>query len=210
MTDHIDGALALDWITRFTADFHDAQQALTDLDRKAGDGDFGTNIASALRKVDAELPTVQEATFASVFTATANGFLATGGTSGPLFGMWFRAIARSAAAGGAGTDLLAQGVAAGLAKVQQLGGASVGDNTMIDALAPASQALLDAATSGLTVDKALAGAAEAARTGAASTADLLAARGRASYVGELARGVEDPGAVTVALFFEAGAAVVSR
>jgi dihydroxyacetone kinase-like protein len=208
MTDHIDGALALSWLNTFTADFHDAQQALTDLDRQAGDGDFGTNIASALRKVGAELPTA-DATFASVFTATANGFLATGGTSGPLFGMWFRAISRSTAAEGTDTDLLAQGVAAGLAKVQSLGGASVGDNTMIDALAPASQALLEASTGGLTVDKALATAAEAARAGAASTADLLAARGRASYVGDLALGVEDPGAVTVALFFEAGAAVVS-
>ena len=209
MTDHIDGALALSWMNMFTEDFHAAQQALTDLDRQAGDGDFGTNIASALRKVVAELPTADDATFASVFTATANGFLATGGTSGPLFGMWFRAISRSTATEGTDTDLLAQGVAAGLAKVQTLGGASVGDNTMIDALAPASQALLDASTGGLTVDKALTSAARAARAGAASTADLLAARGRASYVGDLALGVEDPGAVTVAIFFEAGAAALS-
>jgi dihydroxyacetone kinase-like protein len=32
---------------------------------------------------------------------------------------------------------------------------------------------------------------------------MVARRGRASYVGELSRGVIDPGAVTVALFFEA-------
>ncbi|WP_344682558.1 DAK2 domain-containing protein [Saccharopolyspora taberi] len=47
-------------------------------------------------------------------------------------------------------------------------------------------------------------AAAAAQRGAESTAQLLARRGRASYVGEHARGVIDPGAVTVAVFFEAG------
>jgi len=46
-------------------------------------------------------------------------------------------------------------------------------------------------------------AAEAAEAGAESTRDLLASRGRASYVGEVARGVLDPGAVAVALFFAA-------
>ena len=51
----------------------------------------------------------------------------------------------------------------------------------------------------------LAAAATAAREGADATTDLVARRGRASYVGEAARGVCDPGALTVALFFEAAA-----
>ncbi|MGB8962779.1 MAG: DAK2 domain-containing protein [Pseudonocardiaceae bacterium] len=41
----------------------------------------------------------------------------------------------------------------------------------------------------------------AARTGAASTEELRARRGRSSYVGDVAVGVLDRG-VTVALFFE--------
>jgi len=41
-----------------------------------------------------------------------------------------------------------------------------------------------------------------ARTGAASTERLRARRARSSYVGDVAVGVLDPGAVTVALFFE--------
>lgn len=45
-------------------------------------------------------------------------------------------------------------------------------------------------------------AARAAREGAASTEAIAARRGRASYAGDVARGVLDPGAVTVALFFE--------
>ena len=71
---------------------------------------------------------------------------------------------------------------------------------MVDAMVPASDALVAASGS---LDDALAAAAAAARSGAEATAHLLAKRGRASYVGEVARGVHDPGAVTVALLLEA-------
>ncbi|TPW77867.1 dihydroxyacetone kinase subunit DhaL [Schumannella soli] len=208
MTELIAGTHAFDWITRFTHAFGAAQQALTDLDRLAGDGDFGTNIASALRRTSDALPDRDIATFGTVFGAMSRGFLATGGTSGPLFGMCFRDISRSASADGANVVELAAGVASGLATIQKLGGAKVGDNTMIDALAPASDALTAAADDGATLGQAFAAAAAAARVGAESTGDLVASRGRASYVGELARGVLDPGAVTIALFFESGAATI--
>ncbi|HLM22958.1 MAG TPA: DAK2 domain-containing protein [Propionibacteriaceae bacterium] len=48
----------------------------------------------------------------------------------------------------------------------------------------------------------------AALTGANSTRDLVASSDRASYVGEVARGILDPGAVAVALRF--GSAVVTN
>ena len=41
-----------------------------------------------------------------------------------------------------------------------------------------------------------------------STRDLLPSRGRASHVGEVARGILDPGAVAVALLF--GSAIVTN
>jgi dihydroxyacetone kinase-like protein len=56
----------------------------------------------------------------------------------------------------------------------------------------------------------LAAAARAARTGAASTQELRARRGRSSYLGDVAVGVLDPGAVTVALFFESAPAATLR
>jgi phosphoenolpyruvate---glycerone phosphotransferase subunit DhaL len=208
MTSLIDGNAALTWITSFSERFDSTQAYLTELDRLAGDGDFGVNIASALERTQAGLPAASEATCNAVFAAASRGFMATGGTSGPLFGMWFRDIAKSTKNDAAAVNDLAQGIAAGLSTIQKLGGAKVGDNTMIDALEPASVALTAAAERGSTLGEALLEATLAARAGAESTADLIAARGRASYVGELARGVLDPGAVTIALFFEAGADAV--
>jgi len=208
MTNLINGTAALTWITSFSERFDSTQAYLTELDRLAGDGDFGVNIASALERTRAGLPTATEATFTTVFQAASRGFMATGGTSGPLFGMWFREIAKGSKNDAAAITDIAQGIAAGLSTIQKLGGARVGDNTMIDALQPASVALTTAAGRGSTLGGALLEAALAARAGAESTADLIAARGRATYVGELARGVLDPGAVTIALFFEAGADTV--
>lgn len=205
MTNLIDGTAALAWINSFTERFSSIQSYLTELDRLAGDGDFGTNIASALERTHAGLPDTAEATCINVFQAASRGFMATGGTSGPLFGMWFRDIAKSTKNDAATVQEIAQGISAGLSTIQKLGGAKVGDNTMIDALEPASVALTAAVERGSTLREALLDAALAARTGAESTTGLIATRGRATYVGELARGVLDPGAVTIALFFEAGA-----
>jgi triose/dihydroxyacetone kinase / FAD-AMP lyase (cyclizing) len=80
-----------------------------------------------------------------------------------------------------------------LRRIQEVGGAHVGDRTMIDALEPALDAL------SVSLEK----AAIAARTGADSTAKMLKARaGRATYVSEnhLA-GFNDPGAEAVAILF---------
>ena len=209
MTDHdtsdpvLDGAFARAWFGEFRATFATHAERLADLDRQAGDGDFGANLTSALARAQGFVDADDPQTYADVLLAVSKGFLATGGTSGPLFGMWFRDLGK--AADGPGTvGALAAGVAAGLATIQRLAGAEVGDATMVDAIDPAAQALARAAEAGTGVTDALEAAATAARDGAVSTRDLLAGRGRASYVGEVARGVLDPGAVAVALFFAAG------
>ena len=72
---------------------------------------------------------------------------------------------------------------------------------MVDAMLPAAEAI-----TGQDLHCDLAAAARAARTGAASTQKLRARRGRASYLGDVAIGVLDPGALTVALFFESARA----
>lgn len=127
------------------------------------------------------------------------GFLNTGGTSGPLFGMWFHEIAKAASTEPVEVSSLAAGVSNGLAPSSV--SAKQGYNTMVDAIAPAADALTNAAAQQSNLGEALEAAAHAARVGAESTRSLIASRGRASYVGEVARGVLGPGAVSVALFF---------
>ncbi|MFL6026343.1 MAG: dihydroxyacetone kinase subunit DhaL [Friedmanniella sp.] len=200
----LDGAFARRWVAEFVAQFTAQAGLLTDLDRQAGDGDFGANLRSALSKAQGYLDQLEPESFAEVFDAVSKGFLNTGGTSGPLFGMWFRELAKAGRHDLVDVATLAAGAADGLAVIQRLGSAAVGDCTMVDAIAPAAEALAQARDQRDDLGRALAAAAAAARVGAMSTRDLVASRGRASYVGEVARGIPDPGAVAVALFFAAG------
>ncbi|WP_026361371.1 dihydroxyacetone kinase subunit DhaL [Amycolatopsis nigrescens] len=190
------------WIGHFIAEIERRSAELTELDRRAGDGDYGTNLRSALRRVTANLEADAPTSAQEVFTAVSNAFLNTGGTSGPLFGMWFREFARATGAA-ATTETFGLAATNAAAVVQRLGKAEVGHKTMVDAMVPAAHALSDANARGANLAEAFTAAASAAHEGAASTEKLLARRGRASYVGEHARGVIDPGALTVAYFFDA-------
>jgi len=87
------------------------------------------------------------------------------------------------------------------AAVTRVGEAEVGDRTMVDALVPAVETL--------SRTKDFVAAADAAAAGARGTAELRARMGRASYLGERAKGEPDPGAMGVALFLWVVARVIA-
>lgn len=226
MTDtHLPGAFGRDWVTAMIATIvgtspiesdgagpaaagpaTGAAAALGELDRRAGDGDFGTNLTSAFTRVEGEIAASAPQSYGAWLTCVSRGFLGTGGTSGPLFGMFFRDLARCTGAPAPSIRELAAGLEAGAATVQRYGKARVGHKTMVDALVPAAEALRRSVDDGAGPADALDVAAAAARSGALSTRGITARRGRASYVGELARGVLDPGAVAAALMLGCAAA----
>lgn len=160
---------------------------LNALDAKSGDGDTGSTLALAARALLGAIDTLPLADTPALLAAIGRMLGTTmGGSSGILLAIYFSA-ASEAAAGGAD---IATALRAGLTRMQQVGGAQPGDRTMVDALAPA----LDALEGGLLA------AARAAFEGAQRTAAMTKARsGRASYVGaaQLA-GHVDPGAEAVA------------
>ena len=88
---------------------------------------------------------------------------------------------------------------AGLEGVVARGKAEPGDKTMYDALAPALDALDAALSDGAGWDVALRRASEAAGSGRDATIEMLARKGRASYLGERSIGHQDPGATSAAL-----------
>jgi dihydroxyacetone kinase-like protein len=193
------------WVTSMFETVLSRTSTLTDLDRQSGDGDFGTNISSALRRAQEEIDELSPQGYAGWLTAVSRGFLGTGGTSGPLFGMFFRDLARCATGSEPTLGEFSAGLSAGVATVQRYGKAQVGDKTMVDALAPAAEELEAREKAGDSPSRALTLAAQAAVQGAQNTSDLRARRGRASYVGDVARGVLDPGAVAAAIMLQAAA-----
>ncbi|WP_170589823.1 dihydroxyacetone kinase subunit DhaK [Ruegeria arenilitoris] len=178
-------------ISRLSELLINAEKNLNELDAKSGDGDTGSTLATAARALQGSLDRMPLADLTQLFPALGNELSQTmGGSSGVILAIFFNA-AGDACANGA---TVAKSLEEGLKRVSQVGGAKVGDRTMIDALAPALAAL----PSGLTH------AAHAAREGANNTAKIRRAKaGRAAYVPEENLvGHNDPGAEAVALLFE--------
>jgi dihydroxyacetone kinase-like protein len=98
---------------------------------------------------------------------------------------------------------LAEVLAAALASVKDLGTASLGDKTMVDALEPAVETLKARIADGAPVAQAVEAAAAAAEAGMRATIPLQARKGRASYLGERSVGHQDPGATSTALIVRA-------
>jgi dihydroxyacetone kinase len=172
-----------------------AEDALNALDARVGDGDTGSTVAGAARHLQAALPLMPLARLDRFFAATSEALARSmGGSSGVLLAIFFSAASQSASEGASWQDSLS----AGLAKMMAYGGARPGDRTMIDAIAPALEALP------MGLDE----AAKAARAGADATARMQSARaGRSSYVSSsYLEGVPDPGAEAVALLLEGLAA----
>ncbi|MGO4137617.1 dihydroxyacetone kinase subunit DhaK [Rhizobium brockwellii] len=173
------------------------ESELNRLDGRVGDGDTGSTVATGARSVLARLDTLPldrpAATLASLGDILGTSM---GGSSGVLLSIFFTAAAKAMADK---ADISAA-LIAGLDRMTFYGGAAVGDRTMVDALAPALQALASGD---------VAAAAKAAAVGAESTKTMMKARaGRASYVGERdLAGVADPGAVAVAGAFGVAASL---
>ena len=168
-----------------------AEMTLNELDAKSGDGDTGSTLATAARSLKGSLDRMPLADLTQLFPALGNELSQTmGGSSGVILAIYFGAAGDACARGASVETALKDG----LKRISEVGGAKVGDRTMIDALSPA----LDAMPGGL------AAAAAAARAGADSTAAIHKAKaGRAAYVpSENLKGHNDPGAEAVALLFE--------
>lgn len=168
-----------------------AEEDLNALDLKSGDGDTGSTLATAARALKGSLDRLPLADLTQLFRAVGNELSQTmGGSSGVILAIFFGATGDSCASGKPTTKALL----AGLDRISQVGGASRGDRTMIDALEPALLALPDGMDA----------AAKAARAGAIETASMGRAKaGRATYVPtENLIGHNDPGAEAVARLFE--------
>ncbi|MFF4477014.1 dihydroxyacetone kinase family protein [Streptomyces melanosporofaciens] len=181
---------------------HRDAEDLGRLDAVAGDGDHGRGMCKG---VDAALVAAEKAHTdrlapAAVLAAAGDAWAAeAGGTSGALWGVALRAIGAALPADRApGREELASAATAALTAVTSLGGAEVGDKTLVDALAPFATAFAARLRTGVPVAEAYASAVAEARTAAEDTAALRPRLGRARPLAERSVGTPDPGATSLA------------
>lgn len=180
-----------DFLTKCCEVLIKSESELNALDAKSGDGDTGSTLAGASRALISTMDTLPLADHTQLYRAIGQELSQVmGGSSGVLLAIFFAAAGDAASSGLSMTSSLK----AGLVRMQEVGGAKLGDRTMVDALHPA----LDALSDGWDM------AANAARAGADHTATLVKANaGRAAYINaQQLEGHTDPGAEAVARLFE--------
>jgi dihydroxyacetone kinase len=184
-----------------------AEVRLTDLDQALGDGDLGASLARGARAVEESLPMYQLYNPAEAFKAIGLTFQkVVGGSSGPFYAVLLLRAASSLRVGNMDDPKAwARASLDACDAISELGRATAGDRTMLDALVPFANALATALERGSSTAEALAAAVCAAETGAEATARMIPRRGRSSYLGDRAIGHPDPGAVAVAVWLRAAA-----
>ena len=98
---------------------------------------------------------------------------------------------------------MAEMLRSGLAGLQEIVQAQVGDKTLVDTLEPAVKSLEESAVLGEEFSLALNKMKEAATDGRDSTKDMVAKFGRSSRLGERSKGVLDAGATSCCIILTA-------
>lgn len=178
---------------------------LTELDIPVGDGDHGRNMSMAFGEVKFELPRMRCACVEDVLLAVGTIIMdVCGGASGVLFGtMFVSGTVRRQKHFTMSLEDLAEIFRVSLDALMSRGKAKPGDKTMIDALEPAVRAFEESAEDDLPLKDGLRKAAEQAKKGMEHTKELQASFGRARYYPEKGMGLQDPGATSVWIIFQA-------
>ncbi len=177
------------------------RQELSDIDGLIGDGDHGVNMSKGFSLAAAELQKSPGGDLCAGLKVLSKTLMsAIGGAMGPLYGMFFRGLAKGCE-GQERIDAptfgrMLEGAQAALQGISQ---AKVGDKTLMDAFLPAVAAYRQALADGKGFAACLQEMAQAAERGRDSTRDLVARVGRSSRLGERSRGTLDAGATSCAL-----------
>ena len=166
------------------------------LDQNIGDGDHIFNVQRGLKLVVELENDIKNLPLQKALNMVAMKVLSgIGGSSGALFGTFFMSMAKT-------PDLdknidfnkACEMVITGINAMKERGKADVGEKTMMDVLIPVSEKLNELKNGNTDINEGLSEIIKIAEDRMLATKDMLATKGRASFLGERAKGHIDPGA----------------
>ncbi len=182
-------------------------EELTALDQAIGDGDHVTNLQRGLQALAAQSEALSQLDWKTALQKIGMTVMSSiGGASGSLYGTLFIAMSKSLQNQSLTLTTFADVFSKGVEAVKQRGKADKGEKTMLDVLIPVAEYLHQNADKPDVIDQLK----QAAMAGAESTRDMLATKGRASFLGERSRGHIDAGAKSSQLMICAIVDVLAR
>ena len=166
------------------------------LDQEIGDGDHIFNVQRGIKLVIELEPIIKHLSMSKALNQIAMKILSgIGGSSGALFGTLFMTMAKvSNIDDGIDYKKAINMFVDGVEAVKQRGKADVGEKTMMDVLIPVANCLKEGVEKDIDLKDLMRKTIEIAEKGMLSTKNLLATKGRASFLGERSKGHIDPGA----------------
>jgi dihydroxyacetone kinase-like protein len=175
-------------------------EEVTALDQAIGDGDHVFNLQRGLDALVQQKEDLAKLDLVSVLQKIGMTLMSTmGGASGSLFGTLFVSMSKAARDQELNLQSFANIFSQGVESVKQRGKADVGEKTMLDVLVPVALNLQESAAAAIALPDVLKNIKSVAISGMESTRDMVATKGRASYLGERTKGHIDAGAKTTQL-----------
>ena len=177
---------------------------LSELDEAIGDGDHGLNLSKGFEAVEEQIKTINDDNIGNLLKVTGITLVNTvGGAAGPLYGTAF--INGSSVVNDKDridiNDYL-NILTEALSGIKMRGKAIEGEKTMIDTLSPVVNSLKNDIDEGKDLEVIMESIKDVARKGMESTRDVIATKGRASYLKERSIGHKDPGATSMYYILE--------
>lgn len=173
-------------------------EEVTVLDQAIGDGDHVYNLQRGLQALQAQTESLRALEWGAALQKIGMTLMTTvGGASGSLYGTLFVSMSKSLNQRTLDIPVFAEIFAQGVETMKQRGKSDVGEKTMLDVLVPVAQYMQQASSKPLA--EMLVEVKKVAIDGMETTRDMLATKGRASFLGERSRGHIDAGAKTAQL-----------
>jgi phosphoenolpyruvate---glycerone phosphotransferase subunit DhaL len=170
---------------------------ITALDQAIGDGDHVTNLQRGLAALMAQKSEIGRLDWSAAWQKIGMTVMTSvGGASGSLFGTLFVAMSKAAIGKESNIQAFSEAFAQAVDAVKHRGKSDVGEKTMFDVLVPVAKYLQEATETAVPLTTLLQQIQQVAIVGMESTRDMLATRGRASFLGERTKGHIDAGAMS--------------
>jgi phosphoenolpyruvate---glycerone phosphotransferase subunit DhaL len=164
---------------------------LTELDQAIGDGDHVTNLQRGIQALMAQSNELSQLDWQAALQKMGMTIMSSiGGASGSLYGTLFLAMSKNLNNQPLTLTTFADVFLKGVEAVKQRGKADRGEKTMLDVLIPVAEQLHQNANAPDVFEQIK----QTAITGAEFTRDMVATKGRASFLGERSQGHIDAGA----------------
>jgi phosphoenolpyruvate---glycerone phosphotransferase subunit DhaL len=170
-------------------------EEVTALDQAIGDGDHVANLQRGLQALLEQNEALGQQDWQAALQKIGMTVMSTiGGASGALYGTLFVAMSKNLQNQALTKTTFADAFLSGVEAVKRRGKADKGEKTMLDVLIPVAELLQQEGSKPSKIMDVLDQVKKAAIAGVESTRDMVATKGRASFLGERSRGHIDAGA----------------